>query len=158
MNNSPTATVLINSCPPFSRKTVCSEWSLADWSPSIWTTSSLDLGALNLSNVLCRSQLESIIGPVTSLMGRRRYLNIHWILKLFKIIIIVGLHNIYEVGISDWILSKNSLVSISEPVGKILEPVHLYRLFYMVKKMLKGIVNRDTQWFYVFLLFICIRF
>lgn len=46
----------------------------ADWSPNIWITSSLDFGALNWAKTLCRSLLESIIGPLTSWIGRRRYL------------------------------------------------------------------------------------
>lgn len=96
MHYIPTAIVLMNSRPRFSRNTVC---RLPDWSPSILITSSFVFGEQKVANVSKRSLLESIMGPVTSLIGRRKYLRkfYSWKFKckITTILLLVGVGDVF---------------------------------------------------------------
>lgn len=95
----PTAIVFMNSRPPFSQNTLC---CLPDWSPSILITSSFVFGERKRAKQSNRSVLDSIIGPVTSSIARRKYLrkSIKFIqsIKLAEygiFISLIGVHNVF---------------------------------------------------------------
>lgn len=97
--NIPTAIVLTISRAPFSRNTVC---CLPDWSPSILITSSLVFGEQILENTSNRSTLESIIRPVTSLIGSRKYLwnwllffSVRFVGKMVWFRLLVGVNDVF---------------------------------------------------------------
>lgn len=101
-SNIPTAIVLMNSRPPFSRKTV---WFFPDWSPSISITSAFVFGEQKDANTSNRSVLESIIGPVTCWIGRCKYLRkVH----IFQLVLLAKVTFLLLVGVYDVLASTSS--------------------------------------------------